>query len=211
MCSGWGLNSQPQHCSARHCLRTTCPPITGSHQYWSVYSCWQRTLMSTPDVGGLSIIFRWFDCSARTFWCWMAGRFLLWVLSGGFLCGVLPPSKSLHISLNLTTGESSCELTTCPVCTTGLLLWRSLFSNLMSITHSRALDSPRSTEFVTSKRMCSRWGSNSQPRHCSAGDCLISTARWPIAPLEPAGTCPEHSFLQKQILKALHTRRNLSW
>ncbi len=31
---------------------------------------------------------------------------------------------------------------------------------------------------------CSRWGSNSQPRHCSAAYCLISTARWPIAPLE---------------------------
>ncbi len=31
---------------------------------------------------------------------------------------------------------------------------------------------------------CSRWGSNSQPRHCSAAYCLISTAHWPIAPLE---------------------------
>ncbi len=32
---------------------------------------------------------------------------------------------------------------------------------------------------------CSRWGSNSQPQHCSAASyCLISTARWHIAPLE---------------------------
>ena len=33
-------------------------------------------------------------------------------------------------------------------------------------------------------KVAPRWGSNSQPRHCSAGYCCISTARWPIAPLE---------------------------
>ena len=41
---------------------------------------------------------------------------------------------------------------------------------------------------------CSRWGWNSQLRHCSEGYCCISTARWPIAPLEQCyhvGTCTE--------------------
>ena len=57
------------------------------------------------------------------------------------------------------------------------------------------LNNDISWEYFVRTKKCSRWGLNSQPPHILHHELLISTARWPIAPLEQANK-PEKTSTQ---------------
>ncbi len=54
-CSRWGLKSQPRHCSAAYCLKSTArwtDCATGAVDWWRHWSCWLKSILQNTIVFG---------------------------------------------------------------------------------------------------------------------------------------------------------------
>ncbi len=199
-CSRWGWNSQPRHCSAAYCLISTAHwPIaplellTPKH-FTKHYCLWVVIFQFIPWTF-LKLI--------TAIWCFMLGFGLHRKLNDSRL--LKPCSRWGSNSQPQHCSAAYCLISTArwPIAPLELLTQKHFtkhyglcvvifqfipwtFLKLITAIWCFMLGFGLHRKLNDSRLLkpCSRWGSNSQPQHCSAAYCLISTARWPIAPLE---------------------------
>ncbi len=199
-CSRWGWNSQPRHCSAAYCLISTA--------HWPIAPLELLTLKHfTKHYCLWVVIFQFIPWTflklITTIWCFMLGFGLhrKWNVSR-----LLKPcsrwgwnSQPRHCSaayclisttrwpiapLELLTPQHFSKHYGLCVVIFQCIPWNFLKMITAIWCFMLGFGLHRKLNVSRLLKPCSRWGSNSQPRHCSAAYCLKSTARWPMSPLE---------------------------